>query len=729
LIVFFVLLFVNIMQKPLNTHTFILYSLLRRTILTSRIGSLLSAVLILVGFALPASANSGFYKDFVILTANKGDNSGSTTTYYYTNDGGGGTNPSFNGAGNIGSFDRGRGMLSLGAEANLYSDNSDVIQNVQLQYRVYRENTTSGGLAALNLTNIPGSYGTNNTRWSNTTTNPDLLSGTSGPGRYVLEVRFIGAGTYNNSGGSGSFNISDDNFTNNYKLTFDVTGSVPLTWAGKGTGNDWFSADNWSPNGVPSSTTDVVIPYIVNGNYPNIDISANSPNAIATVRTLRIEPNSTVVGARLSLSGGQLQVYGDFSDSYAGFNHTGGLFVLAGNDQSFDGGNFRDFKVDGGGTKALVSNMLMLSGSTLTFVNGKVTTKYDNVNNFNITLQDGAYIAGESETSYVEGALRATNTLTEGGSGIFGNIGLELFARGGSPGATIVTRVTNRIYTGAGTSTSIRRSFTINPNSNLPDVQSYDMIFHYLDNELNSIPAQNLLLFRSVSGSAPFNGLGKNNNDASAKTLTRTNITGTLNATFTLGNSANPLPVTITSFIAVAQGNDAVLNWATASETNNQGFEVQVSTDGTTFSKLSFLAVNTPNSSTPHSYQYRDVTSGKQGVRYYRLRQLDLDGTESFVGPRAVTFGEGIAQATSLQGYPSPFSSEINLALQTSAAGLATVTVTDGVGRQVRTWQPTLAAGASTLRLAELQSMPAGLYVVQVRYNDGQTQRLKMVKE
>ncbi|RZL07747.1 MAG: T9SS type A sorting domain-containing protein [Hymenobacter sp.] len=223
--------------------------------------------------------------------------------------------------------------------------------------------------------------------------------------------------------------------------------------------------------------------------------------------------------------------------------------------------------------------------------------------------------------------------------------------------------------------------------------------------------------------------MNKSSNDATSKTLTRNGITGSLNALFTLGNADNPLPVTITSFTAVAQGTNAVLNWATASETNNQGFEVQVSTDGTTFSKLGFLASNNPNSTTPHSYQYRDVTAGKQGVRYYRLRQLDLDGTASFVGPRAVTFGDAVAQATSLQGYPSPFSSEINLALQTTAAGLATVTVTDGVGRQVRAWQPTLAAGASSLRLADLQNMPAGLYIVQVRYSDGQTQRLKMVKE
>lgn len=706
-----------------------------RTAIASRIGTLLSAVLMLVGFAFPATAATGFYKDFVILTANKGDNSPVTNTYYYTNEPGGSGFGYFGGQ-NLGSFDRGRGELLLGAEANVYNDNGDATQNVQLLYRVYRAGTTAGAFSPLNLTLASrGEGGPNNSKYTSTTTNPNLLSATSGAGTYILEVSFLGTGTYNNSGGSGSFPFFDNNQNqggNNYRASFIVTGSVPANWNGNSGDSNWFTSGNWSTNAVPDAMTDVVIPFVgANATYPQIDATATNAAPIATVRTLRIEPNttSTNTGALLTLKGGQLQIYGDFADSFGGFTHSGGLFVLAGGDQSFDGGTqFRDVRIDGGGTKALNNSMTILSGATFSFANGKVTTKINsNINNYNITLQDGARLANESESSYIEGAVIATNNLSEGRSADFGNIGLEIFARSGTPGATVVTRVTNRIYTGVGTSTSIERGFYVNPNSNLPDVQSFDLTFRYLDNERNNIPTENLLLFRSVTSYAPFEGLGKTS--TANKTLIRTNITGTLNATFTLGNSANPLPVTITSFTAAAQGADAVLNWATASETNNQGFEVQVSTDGTNFSKLGFLAVNNPNSTTPHAYQYRDVTTGKQGVRYYRLRQLDLDGTASFVGPRVVTFGGSVAQTTSLQGYPSPFSSEINLALQSTAAGLATVTITDGVGRQVRAWQPTVAAGASSLRLADLQNMPAGLYLVQVRYNDGQTQRLKMVKE
>lgn len=690
---------------------------------TSQTRVLFGLALLLSGLAFPAAAqDSGFYKDYVILTRSATGNNPSTT-YFYTYGG----SPTFGGS--LGSFDRASGQLLLGGEGNIYNTNGDVTQNVSLLYRVYQTGTAPGGFSSLPLTlKSRGDDGPNNSKWTNTTTNPNLLSGASGAGTYVLEVFFQATVAYNNNGYTGTYPIYDSAGGSNYIATFEVTGNQATTWNTITNDGNWFKAANWD-HGVPNSTTDAVISYTdQGGSYPVIDVTSNSADQVAMVRTLRIEGNSTAARALLSLNGLQLQVYGDFIDNYSGFTHSGGLLVLAGGDQSFDGGVnlfLRDLKIDGGGTKALSRNITIVKDAKIYFANGKIVT--NNTNNYSVTLQDGAFLSDESETSYIEGAVVSTNTLSEGGSANFGNIGLELFARTGSPGSTIVTRKTNRIYTGVGTSTSIRRSFAITPNTNLPDVQSYDIIFHYLNGELNSIPTDNLLLFRSVTGSAPFTGLGKNSNDAGAKTLTRTAITGTLNATFTLGNSANPLPVTITSFTAVAQGADAVLNWATASESNNQGFEVQVSTDGTTFNKLGFLASNNPNSNTPHSYQYRDVTAGKQGIRYYRLRQLDLDGTESFIGPRAVTFGD-VAQ-TSLQGYPSPFSSEINLALQTTTAGLATVTVTDGVGRQVRTWQPTLAAGASSLRLADLQNMPAGLYIVQVRYTDGQTQRLKMVKE
>lgn len=711
------------MQKILSTHFIALYSLSRRILSGSKAGLMAAmALLLLTGFANQAKAGSGFFKDYIVINGK----------YYYTfQDGSDRSNPSITTAGNVGSFDRGGGSVLLGGEANTYNDNGDDIQAAQLLYRIYRESTTPPtALTPLSLAfqNISG----NNKKWSNTSNVPNLVASTNGPGRYIVELFFVAQGTYNNSGGSGQFSIADGSVNAPYKFSFDVTGSVPAQWTGvatpgpNGPNVDWFNADNWDPKAVPNASTDVTIPFTANGNYPNVGYG------IASARTLRIMGDASASPTQkfLSLTGGELRVFGDFLNPRAGLSQTGGVFTLAGNTaQTFDGDTFFDVRIQGGSTKTLTGRMSILNSLSFAGTGGIVVTRTDNTNSYSIDLGANAQINGESETGYVLGVLRTPDRIvSQGQTNPFGNIGVDLTASNGEPGKTLVTRITSFIYSGTGTSKSIRRSFTFVPDN--PDNLNFSLVFHYLTAELNSIAESNLVLFRSVSnGGTPFAPLAKPGTgiNTAAKTVTITGITNTLAALFTLGNSDNPLPVTLTSFAAVAQGPNALLTWTTAQELNNSGFEVQVSTDGTAFSKLAFVAAASPNSTEVRTYQYRDVTANKQGTRYYRLRQLDVDGKESLFSPQSLAFGGALA--TSVKGYPNPFASEINLALQTVAAGPATVSVLDGVGRQVRRWQPTLAAGASNLVLSDLASLPHGLYVVQVRYQDGQTQRLKVVKE
>ncbi|WP_083325795.1 T9SS type A sorting domain-containing protein [Hymenobacter coccineus] len=704
------------MQKNLNTHFIAFYSLSRRILSGSKAALMTAmALLLLTGFANQAKADSGFFKDYIIINGKY---------YKAAADGSDTSNPDITTAGNIGSFDRGFGNVSLGGEGNTYNDNGDDIQAAQLLYRVYRESTTVPTTftpLSLAFQNVSG----NNKKWSNTNNLPNLVASTNGPGRYVVELYFVAQGTYNNSGGSGSYNITDGDPNSTYKFTFDVTGSVPAQWTGNGESRDWHNAANWSPNGEPTDNTDVTIPYNANGKYPNVDYG------FAQARTLRITDDAREQGNKLiELSGGELQVFGDFLDSRGGLYQSNGVFVLAGNTaQTFDGGSFYNFRVEGSSTKTLTSQMSIRNRLLFADTGGIVVTRTDNINIYGIDLDATAQISGESEVGYVLGVLRTPNRVVTGGqTNSFGNIGIDLIATGGDPGKTQVTRVTSNIYNGVGTSQSIRRSFTFKPDN--PDNLTFSLVFHYLSAELNKISENNLVLFRSISaGGIPFAPLAKPGTgiSTSAKTVTITGITNTLAALFTLGDATNPLPVTLTSFAAVAQGPNALLTWTTAQELNNAGFEVQVSTDGTTFSKLAFVAAASPNSSEVRTYQYRDATANKQGTRYYRLRQLDVDGKESLFAPQSLTFGGALA--ASVKGYPNPFASEINLALQTVAAGQATVSVLDGVGRQVRSWQPMLAAGASNLVLSDLASLPHGLYVVQVRYQDGQTQRLKVVKQ
>lgn len=713
------------MQKPLITHSFALYTLWQRISLFSKAGALsgLTLLLLLTGFANPAKAGSGFYKDYVVINGK----------YYYTiHEGNDQFNESFFSIrnNNLGSFDRGNGQLQLGAEANTFNDNGDNVESAQLFYRVYQQGTAGGVFTALEL-NFEyggGDNNGNNKKWSNNASRPNLVASTSGPGTYVLEFFFQGRTVTNRADGS-NYLIFDSNKSGNYFTTFNITGNIPVQWSGNSGNNSWFNEANWNtirPDGsvqvgpVPNEITDATIPFTGSaGNYPRIE------GGQARVRTLRITGNNNALGARNVLVGGELQIYGNLDDPNGGFLQTGGVLTLAGATQTFDGGSFFDVRIQGGGTKILRNRMDIINSLNFLGQGGIISTRTDNTGLYSIDLGPNAQIVGENGGSYVQGILRTTRQVRQNETNTFGNIGVELTAADRAPGLTLVTRRTGLSYTGVNNSRSIERGFAFTPAN--PENLNFSLVFRYLEVEQNNISEGVLLLFRSITGGVPFQNLGKTDSDPEANTLTRTFIGGTLAATFTLGDAVTPLPVTVTSFTAAAQGADAVLTWATAQEINSKGFEVQVSSDGKNFRTLEFVASASPNSSAPRSYEFRDAEAGKQGTRYYRLRQLDLDGKSQFIGSKSLTFGA--LTAASVQAFPNPFGGEINLKLQTVAAGQATVSVLDGVGRRVHTWQPTLQAGASDLQLPGLQSLSRGLYVVEVRYQDGHVQRLKLMKE
>ncbi len=84
------------------------------------------------------------------------------------------------------------------------------------------------------------------------------------------------------------------------------------------------------------------------------------------------------------------------------------------------------------------------------------------------------------------------------------------------------------------------------------------------------------------------------------------------------------IPVELTSFAANVNENNVTLNWTTATELNNQGFDVERNS-GNGFEKIGFVA-GFGTSSEIHTYSYVDG-SLQEGTYTYRLKQVDFDGT------------------------------------------------------------------------------------------------------
>ncbi len=170
-----------------------------------------------------------------------------------------------------------------------------------------------------------------------------------------------------------------------------------------------------------------------------------------------------------------------------------------------------------------------------------------------------------------------------------------------------------------------------------------------------------------------------------------------------------PVPVELTSFTAAIVGNAVQLNWKTATETNNSGFEILKSVNGTQFSRIGFVEGNgTTTESKSYSFVDRSV---KAGENYgYRLKQIDLDGT--FEYSKVVNVSGITPSEFSLdQNYPNPFNPSTNVSFSVPVKSNVIIEVFNLIGQKVMTLaQGEFEAGKHSVQLNG-SSMSSGIYL------------------
>lgn len=118
-----------------------------------------------------------------------------------------------------------------------------------------------------------------------------------------------------------------------------------------------------------------------------------------------------------------------------------------------------------------------------------------------------------------------------------------------------------------------------------------------------------------------------------------------------LTTTCTSLPVSLTDFRAYKKDNGVVLTWTTATEQNNKGFEVERSADGTNWKMIGSVnsqAIN-GNSNTTLEYSYTDKLP-VTGNNFYRLKQIDLDGSAEYSMAQLVTW----SKEHNISVYPNP---------------------------------------------------------------------------
>ncbi len=190
-----------------------------------------------------------------------------------------------------------------------------------------------------------------------------------------------------------------------------------------------------------------------------------------------------------------------------------------------------------------------------------------------------------------------------------------------------------------------------------------------------------------------------------------------------------PLPVELNSFTANYNNSVVKLEWETASEKNNSGFQIERSKSNSQqpeWRNIGFVPGN-GTSTKPHHYTFIDknLPSGKYE---YRLKQIDYDG--SFEYSKIVEVEVGFPTKFSLsQNYPNPFNPATSIKYEISSPQFVTIKVYDLLGREIATLvNEKKTAGEYKVEFSSA-NLPGGIYFYQLRAGDFvETKKMVLLK-
>jgi hypothetical protein len=185
------------------------------------------------------------------------------------------------------------------------------------------------------------------------------------------------------------------------------------------------------------------------------------------------------------------------------------------------------------------------------------------------------------------------------------------------------------------------------------------------------------------------------------------------------------IPVELTSFTAIADYGVVELQWITATETNNQGFEVQRSAGGE-FETIAFVDGHGTTTEI-QAYSYSDKKLDV-GLYSYRLKQIDFDGTFTYSEEVNVEVEIPVEYALE-QNYPNPFNPSTTIKYSIAEDGLVKIAVFNMLGEQVATLVNTQQKAGRYEVNFNASELSSGVYVYRIEAaNYTESKKLMLMK-
>jgi len=191
-------------------------------------------------------------------------------------------------------------------------------------------------------------------------------------------------------------------------------------------------------------------------------------------------------------------------------------------------------------------------------------------------------------------------------------------------------------------------------------------------------------------------------------TTTSTAATTAANRFTIVFRSSNALPVNILNVSAAQKNAGIEVNWNTATETNMDSYEVEESSNATTFTKAATVAAK---NGVTNAYTWFDATVNN-GDNYYRIKAIEKNGTVKYSNVVKVKIGGKAAEFTV---YPNPVKDGIvSLQMSNVEKGIYTVKIFNNAGQEVANRTITSNGGSSTQTITLGKGTAKGNYKMQI---------------
>ncbi len=192
----------------------------------------------------------------------------------------------------------------------------------------------------------------------------------------------------------------------------------------------------------------------------------------------------------------------------------------------------------------------------------------------------------------------------------------------------------------------------------------------------------------------------------------------------------SPLPVELIEFTGYHDDNRFVnvLNWATASELNNDYFIIERSVDGINFVPIGSVdGAGTTNELSTYSF---DDEGPALGINYYRLKQVDFDGTSEYSDIISIEVNAELSQTRIINYYPNPATDKLTIEMEVAKDGIFDLLIVDITGKVIKEGELELIQHKGHLIDLDVSNYASGAYIVNLIDKDAGTRhQIKFVKD